>query len=443
MTREELFKKALADRKVEKEKSGNRINFQYDDLRWSALSQDYYKVYRLFGNPVDRRMGDAYSPKVVMSSRIVCDDGKQMKVNWPLRSENEGWILHKIYDKVMSYTWDKNSNSKIYHYQKKHPNVFNQVFKNGKVDNPYEGGWKPKQVVLWNAIDRESMDWHKANKKTCLISKKGNEGDGDIVYFDFGIPLSLYQSIFDDIVSYAGDFEAYDILIRKLPEKPWYKVFHAVDDFKKVANESHLIRGTLEFAGSKLTDEERSWEKWNIDKYTQITSYQKIFKRLHVFIQEVDAVFKTSFYEELQRKMETEKAEFEAKGYGDDDDAPEELSTSNPSAVELFDLAKLVRDHPDNTITSTLQSRKPKVIEKKQEPDSIDWASLEEKGFKGLKLLTPDEKKSILAYDEKKGEFRYSEGAGEVYACMDKENCTFGAPDTFKHCPKCGMEFSN
>jgi len=62
-----------------------------------------------------------------------------------------------------------------------------------------------------------------------------------------------------------------------------------------------------------MTDEEKSWAKVDIDKITQVTSYRKIKNRLGAFIKSVDGALGTSFTEKLEKLVEQEKAEWDAK----------------------------------------------------------------------------------------------------------------------------------
>jgi len=421
--RKEMFERAKAARKAEREKeaekkAGGGSNFQYEDVQWSALMQDQYKTLRLLGNPIDQRQSDPYSPKVVWRSTIIADGGKQMKINWPSREENSSWILWKIYDKVMSYKWDKEANERVYFYKKTHSDVFNRVFKNGKPENTYEPGWKPKQVVLINTIDRDKMDWHRENKHTALLSKKVGEGNDGAFFYEFGIPYQLYTTIFDDIVSYAGDWESYDIFIRKYEDDPYYKVYHAVDDMKKLVDEKHLIKGTLDFVDAPLSDEEKSWARYDIDKYSKIASYQKIMKGLGVFIQQVDATFKTNFYFELEGLVEKEKAE---------------RKEAEVEEIEE-DTSEPVVDETHASVPTRSAPPRP------SSPVMIDWASIEAKGFKGISLMTAEEKKAVLAFDGEN--FQYDPSAGNCLGCCNtEEECSFATPNSFAHCPKCGIKF--
>lgn len=424
-SREELFEKAKLARKEEKENEGRRgSNFTYDDIKWSALQNNAYKVYRLLGNPIDVRGDDPFSPKMVTMSRIIGDNGKYFRVIWPNKKDNENWFLYKVYDKVMAYTWDKASQSRVYHNQKKYPEVFNRVFKNGKVDNTYESGWKTKQVVLINAIDRGMMDWHKENKKTCLLSRNVNEGDNDVFYYDFGIPFTTYTKIFDEVVSYAGDWESYDILIRRFSDDPYYKVFHASDDRKKFADEMKLVKGSLDYADAPLTEEERSWERWNIDKYSKVTSYTKIMNRLKVFIQEVDAVFKTRFYDELEALVAKEKAEKEEES--DDEDSDES------SHEEVADTPKA------QAPAATAPARPARPPKQESEKTTLSVEDLTKAGFKGVSLLSPENIRHITGISG--NELLYSPDAGQCYSCVS-DDCGYPAPETFTHCPKCGLKF--
>ena len=71
------------------------------------------------------------------------------------------------------------------------------------------------------------MDWHRDQKQLRLLSKKASAPDkNNKVWFDTGVPTTVYNLVVDDILSMDGntDWNDYDIVIKKLTDDPWYKV---------------------------------------------------------------------------------------------------------------------------------------------------------------------------------------------------------------------------
>lgn len=419
-----MFKRSIEEREIEKEKEKNRGDFTgFDEVDYVALEEDKYRVVRFLGNPIHQRQGDKYSPKVVHRSEIVDDKGKKMKVNWPSREENDGWILYKVMDKVLSYKWNKDLQKREYFYDEKHPEVFQRVLKNNGT-HQYSQGWKPKHLVVANVIDRGMAEWHKEHKKTLILSRSANTS-GDVTYYDFGIPESTYNMFFDSVVSYAGDWENYDVVIGRLKEDPWYVIYHGPDDRKKYDRLLPKIMGSVEFVDRPLTEEELAYERVDIDKITQITKYKKIKDRLGIFIQQVDSLFNTKFYDELLKLVATEEAN-SAKNKevaSDDDESSESPKASSNEAKSSAEVAPR-RSEPKPTPTKV----------------EVDYEALKAKGFKGIDYLTDDMKKLIIGIDANDQFIYDTDNCGTIYSCTDDE-CGYKSPFSFTHCPKCGVKF--
>jgi hypothetical protein len=213
--------------------------------------------------------------------------------------------------KVLDRKWNKDKPSSRgkgdwdYTHALTHPELYNRCAKNNNLDNAYEKGWKFSAVVLVNVIDRANYDWHLANKKYRLLSKKAGAFQ-DKVFFDVGVPDMLYKLIEDDIVACDGNvcWEDYDIVIKKVAESPWYKVYHGVDDVKKLDADAKAL---VQDRG--LSPDEASWDMNDLDKLFPVTSYKRIKDKLGLFFQRVDKAFDTRYYDELCGHVEKEEAE--------------------------------------------------------------------------------------------------------------------------------------
>jgi hypothetical protein len=214
-----------------------------------------------------------------------------------------------------------------------HPDLYNRCAKNNNLDNAYEKGWKFSAVVLVNVIDRANYDWHLENKKYRLLSKKASSWQ-DKTFFDVGVPDMLYKLIEDDIVACDGNvcWEDYDIVIKKVAESPWYKVYHGVDDARKLDAD---VKALVQDRG--LTPEESSWTMNDIDKLFPVTTYKRVKDKLGLFFQRVDKAFNTRYYDELLGFVEKEEAERAEKAMefppkDKEDEAPSEENARNANA---------------------------------------------------------------------------------------------------------------
>lgn len=422
------FAKALAARNEQKAEEaarkasgGNYGNFV--EIPWSALYPNVEKVVRLIGGPCleDREPTDC---KKIFTSMILGDDDKKFRVFAPDPKERKDWILHKIIKEVLSYDWDPDGIApdgrkgvRIYHHAKSHPDIFNRVMKNNKVDNPYEDGWKFSVAMIFNVIDRGAMDWHRDQKQLRLLSKKaGAPDEKGKVWFDYGVPPTVYNLIIDDILSMDGntDWNNYDIVIKKLSDDPWYKVYHGLDDAKRISEESKRL-----VTPGPLTEEELSWKRWNLDELFPVTSYKRIKDHLGIFVQQVSKVLNKTWWEELCEEVEKEEAE-KAK--------TKESTSYQVSTVENKQepvTSAPEQKEPENTGFKQRPYVKPVVDEvstanpkSKMTPEK--WVGLMDgtltgKVYQGVKDMTPEEKNLVLDVNLETGTFIWDERAGELY----------------------------
>ena len=447
------FAKAMAARNAEKaEEAARKANGgswgNFPEIPWSALAPNVEKVVRLIGGPCveDREPTDC---KKIFTAQILGDDDKKFRVIGPDPKERKDWILHKIMKEVLSYDWDPDGigpdgrkGVRIYHHAKSHPDIFNRVMKNNKIDNPYEDGWKFSASIIWNIIDRGAMDWHRDQKQLRLLSKKASAPDqNNKVWFDTGVPTTVYNLVVDDILSMDAntDWNDYDIVIKKLTDDPWYKVYHGIDDAKRISDEAKKL-----VHPGALTDEERSWKAWNLDELFPITGYKRIKDHLGIFIQQCGKVFGKPWYEELCELVEVEEAE-KAKKKAEQAptmavpsaptlaDAPVEapvLEVENP-ALDPYSQPAVPKTEPAPVAEpQPMQTRPSFAPAPKEEPKTVTnplskmteekWkglmdGSLTGRVYEGVKEMTPEEKALVLDVNMETGTFVWDERAGELY----------------------------
>jgi hypothetical protein len=307
------FEAALAARKRQKIEEASRQNgggFEgYPDIPWTAL-EDKQRVFRFAGLPYSVREKGTDS-KQIFVAMILGDDDKKFRCIGPNPKVRKDWILYRVMGKVLDRKWNNDKPSARgkgdwdYVNAAAHPDLYNRCAKNNNLENIYEKGWKFSEMVVANVIDRANYDWHLENKKYRLLSKRGSLYQ-DKIFFDVGIPDTLYKLIWDDIVACDGNvcWEDYDIVIKRTAETPWYKVYHGVDDAKKLDAD---VKALVQDRG--LTPEESSWEMNDIDKLFPITTYKRIKDKLGLFFQRADKAFNTHYYNELCEYVEKEEAE--------------------------------------------------------------------------------------------------------------------------------------
>jgi hypothetical protein len=308
------FEAAMAARKQQKAEEASRQNGGgfggYPDIPWAALYPEKQQAFRFVGLPyVVREKGT--DSKRIFVAMIMGDDDKKFRCIGPDPNDRKDWILYRVMNKVLDRKWNpdkprsKGKGDWDYTNALTYPDLYNRCAKNNNLENVLEKGWKFSAVVLVNVIDRANYDWHLENKKYRLLSKKASAYQ-DKAFFDVGVPDMLYNLIEDDIVASDGNvcWEDYDIVIKKTAESPWYKVYHGVDDAKRLDAD---VKALIQDRG--LTPDEASWEMNDFDKLFPITSYKRIKDKLGLFFQRVDKAFNTRYYDELCELVETEEAE--------------------------------------------------------------------------------------------------------------------------------------
>jgi hypothetical protein len=436
-------KEKRAKQKVEdankKEGRGN-----WEEKEYVVLEYEKTRIVRLLGKGKLSRNGNPFAAKEILISKIVGDDGKQFRCIWPTKEENPAWPMWKMYNKVMAYKWDKTLNGgkggPI--YTNSDSPLFPRVDKNGKIGNKNERGWKPQAMVMINCLDRENMDWHRKEKHTKLLSKKGTINDkGEMTFPEEGIPVTFYNNIVDNIVAHYGSWENYDIALKKTKtgSKDSDVAYLAIHCEKHIEEVDEDVRKYI--VPGYLTDEEYSWEMYNIDKMSQVTSYQKLLKHLKLFIQQYDEIYKEHIFDEITALAEKEKKEWEVKKeepkveVTKPDESPKvetETKTEEPKKIE--------EDSREEELPTTKLNE---ALEKKFDVETLDKTI-----YKGIKYLSEKEKKMIAGIDSEKsdGSLKYEDELGQkiqALKCLDKSNCSFGSPKAFNTCPKCGFDFIN
>lgn len=428
MNTEDAFLKYAQSLEEAEKKRNERPMFtpvqrDYESIEWTGLEPGKDKVVRILGNPPGFGEAKPSDARVVIISRIVADDGKMIRVCRPSyeyfinNGEAPEYFLDKVIRAAKGCRWI--NGKRVCLLQEKNPDLYNKVDKNGfdpsdfkyKVDK----GWAGRAVFLANVIDRSQMDTHRSIKHSMLLSKKISY-KGDKEYAEDGVPAyGFVDKLIPKVVAY-GPWEGYDLSIRKTGQmsNP-YQVCVA----SRVPEEVQSDVRQYIVAQAGLTEEEASWERYDLNKLYATTSYTKLWNRLRDTIRAIDKELDTHFYEELKELADKEKEKLESE---EAEAKEEEISES------------VVVHEADAAPFDTNPAPRAPVKERRVPARDINWSLLPHADLLSdsqramIKSVTKQEDGSICVdYDTDE----------TIYRCID--GCSIdGIPESFTVCPVCG-----
>jgi hypothetical protein len=475
MSNQDLFK--LQQEKREKQKKEleakknkvNGSNFTPEQIQFCEIERDKQKAFRFTGLPhlVRQLPTDA---KIIAHSRILHDNKKgYFHCVWKTDADgnrDEEWFLFRFFTSVFARKWHKYTEEELAKDKDKKANksggewiylykdspVYKRIYDNTKPEDKYPPSFAPagkndfghfndlkkdnkgnagKQILL-NVIDKND-DWCKINKHTKVLTKRidtfENKSTHEMISLvhEPGIPLMLMDRIFDDSVKHSKTqmWEDYDIVLEK-KEKDYVvrSAFSAEIDenMKKIATEI------------PLTEEERNYAKYNLDKLFNTTSYSKIKKNIIGLIKAWDAESGTKFVEELEELVKKEEAERAVTNETEEkDDVIEDTASTPPVKEEVKETPVEKKEEP----------AQPKPRERK--PSSANTPSMQEL-FPFYDKLSAEDKKLIDDNFDgiENGEVKWKCDFG---LCTDPscKNPFTGkdsrSPYQIKQCPICGTKF--
>jgi len=388
----------------------------YEELKYTGLETKRPKIVRVLGG-LPKAGADAFTARITQVAKIKGDDGKTFRCVLPLKDDAPDHILWRIINRVNETTYV--NRKRVYVNETKHKEIFDLVNYNGVADaakQKFEKGWEGRNVIVMNVIDREQMAWHRENKHSMLLSRSiGLSKDGR-EFAEEGVPVfGFYTNIAQHMFKHYGNWEGYDMMIVRngTTENP-YRIASATAF--KLGNIPELPAALAPIVSvTPLTEEERSWARYDLSKLYQPSSYTKLFNKLKVAIQTIDARLGTKFYKELEYEAEKEKAAREAAKAEAVDDAEE-----SAPAVEAAPAARA--------------QRTPAPIYH----ESVGLANDKINALKGYKLLTAEQVKLIKDVQVRDGQVAdiTYDTTEPVLACP---NCKVASPESYTvGCPACG-----
>lgn len=435
---DELFANYVKQAEAEAKQASNKKSFQknYEEVKYTGLEKGVPSVIRAVGAPLDTNY-DNTTARTVTITRIVGDDGKKFRVVRPSFTQDPNYILNKIISRVKQVKYV--NNEKTYPVKDNYPEIYDIIDKNGikKTDQKYkyDKGWVGSEVIIMNVIDRAQMDWHREHKHTMLLAKSVNTDNNGNTFVEEGISAFAAKPDFLKLIKYYGPWEKFDMAITKTGDMSHaYNIENATKTPERVEgpNAQYI---SME---NHLTDEEKSWERYDLSKLFRVTSNTKIYNRLKGTIARIDAVLNTNFLEELEAEVEKEKVMFEEL-YGDE--SKTETSTpvqesvtedvdSEPIDIPAFETETKVEE-------STVTRQAPVATRGSVIPDAPAPGS-NLPFYETIPLSLRD--KIISATQMEDGRWDIKWAHNNVLACPN-DKCKAVGPMELTQCPACGMKF--
>lgn len=233
-----------------------------------------------------------------------------------------------------------------------------------------------------------------------------------MLFAEKGIPAYGFVSLLAmNIFKHYGDWRNYDLGITKtgLMETP-VRVINASKYIEEVPEELQPL-----VVNGPLTDEEKTWAMYDLDKHFGVTSYTKLWNNLKLTFARIDSELGTHFMEELKDLANDEAAKRAA--------SKTEEKEEEEEAEEVPDVQE--EEEPVATRPARQEVSTGAV------PPNFD------------KLSEGEKKLIVSGYQEgtsSKWTIKYADSTSKSkkYACT---GCGTVVPEEFTMCPVCGIRW--
>lgn len=448
---DEFFKaysKKIKDETATQTSNSNFQQREYEEIGYVGCEPGFYKVVRLLGAPIGAE-SQGYKrkptdPKEVLMCEVKDDKGKRFTIKMPLRAERsvDNHILIRMYDKVMEKT--RINGASVYVNKDKHPEAFELVSKGGfKPEDgktyQFSSGLKGDKLSIYNCIDRTDK-WCKDNKHSKVLCRSLNVDDQGRVWAKPGIKSYGSVNKIAELLGKYGSFMKYDIAFERtgMKDNPWniknasrLKEAGMLED---LANMDGTEVDANQIVVGPLTDEERQYELYDLDKLYGPTSYTKIYNRIPSFFKIVDAAFGTHYEDEIKQLSEKEKAEWEANK------ETEQVAAEQKEIEKNLNLNEQEVAEATSTETAVSDDAVFGSAEQPKRRHSTSLSADKIALLKGYQYLTDEIKSRIKDVS--------TEADGKVKIVWDKDDdllecdtCGALSPEASTACPVCGMKF--
>lgn len=320
MNEEEV--KAYMEARAKRQESDKKPALNPDpEIEFVGLEDKVNLAFRIVGKPFELRT-EPTDPQFMFYSQVMGDNGHFKNINWAANTDSSGvrdtnhpdrsWILYRIMETARSEEWDDG----IGKYIPKLPNSKSYAWYAKSYRGKFPVPFYPRKLVVMNVIPRQNREWCETHKHTAILSCKLDRWQyqgKDYSYAIPGIPLNLYEYIADYAVPTLGGLDVTDVILQKRAHQKDYMVTWGKWDQPPGLKEV-VVAG-------EISEEEKSWQKYDIDEITKPASYSKLWKCFQEHIRDVDKEHGTHYLEELRELVKSES---------DQDPAKKEVTPENP-----------------------------------------------------------------------------------------------------------------
>ncbi len=430
------FDSFVSQNQQEVNNQNNSQGRSFTDILYTPIPQagsnaSVMKLVRFRGGPPDSDR-TPYTARRAISGLVRDDSDNLMKLRLPVADKNH--LFWRIINTVLE-TQGRGDKRKFVHKDRM-PEVFNRIrygsAKPTANQFKYDRGWKGREWLVANVIDREQMDVHREHKHTMILCKdaRQSKNNPDVWFYDEGVPAyGFVQQLVQALFKPYKNWENYDVGIFRLSQKQMpYRLINA----SRYTPEVPEYLQDKVYPEGPLTDEELSWNLYDLRRLTRVTSYTRFFERQGQLVIEIDNHLGTTFFDELQELVNQEELE-------EQDEEQATSTESDPSSEESEEEQE--EEAPAEEPTPAIRSRAPKkeevpTREAPAEDDALTAKKeeLREKGF------SDEELDAIIGYDPNNTEnpFTYNVPTGQLLRCNE---CGVPSPSFFTKCPACFTEF--
>lgn len=447
------YSKSIAEQNANKG-TGGGYDAEYDEIAYVGCDRGFYTTVRLLGAPIGAESQGykrrPHDPKEIQVLEVKDDDGKRFTIRLPLRAETprDNHILYRIYDKVTEKV--KINGESVPKWKTQKPEVYEKVTKGGFLPSDgktyqFASGYRGDRVSIYNVIDR-SDKWCKDNKHSKILCRDLNIDDQNRVWAKPGIKSFGTVTKLAELIGKYGSFEKYDVALQKtgVKENPWN--IKNASRLKEAGMTEELINADGSpisednIVIGPLTDEERTYERYDLDKYFSPTRYTKIYKRIPSLFKLVDASFGTTFEDEIKAEVEREKKEWEEIRAKQEAEKAAKENKAVAEAVGMTEDEVAETVSPENTpLNEAMESAGVPNSGRRRSAATSDETPAYASLLKGWDKLSDEVKARIVSVSDEGGKVTIKwDRSDDLLQC---DTCDAMSPEEVSHCPVCGVKF--
>lgn len=430
MTRKERYEASLKAREAGKAKEGTFYPKE-EHPEYLAMEKGELALFRPMTLNHETDPQTPFDHRMFYYSFMKDDNGKFFPFKWGF----EAWTQHPIYQivkKVAKYDYNKELERKD--YINEGCELLLDITKNGITDKNINNGWWPTKTLLMNVIDR--MDtWCKENKHSKVITTRAEfDDENDRWKTDYGFKIVQYNEMCAEAEKQMGSLCDFDFatLKYKTPKggksekKQYYETFIAevVKPYLKENFGEEYVKALYE----GYDEEEMSYEMYNFEEMDlyKPSSIGMFLSKKSQFVKDVDKKYGTSFFEELTKLANKEKANNKSEA------TSESVEESEESVEESYSKPEEEKAEEPKT------SRRGKAKEETKPEANFDPKDLPEEEFKGISELSKKELDGIIGINDD-GSLIFT--SDMVLEACEKDHCKMEFPVDFKTCPYCSASY--